>query len=72
MNHIIDIGGVMLGVTYRRDSTGMAIIANVQGLGGDYKPTGPNLAPMLHMLYSMTGPMVVTPALSTIAEDLPA
>lgn len=73
MNYIFEREGVMLDVQYRHDADGIASFGEIRVLGVDYKPTGPDLAPMLHgmLLWSKPG-HEVDHVLSHIAEELPA
>lgn len=73
MNHIFEREGILLDVQYRRDLDGVPSFGQIRVLGEDYKPTGPDLAPMLHgmLLWSHPG-IEVDHVLSHIAGELPA
>ena len=66
--------GVLLQVDYTPAKTGQAIVINeVHACGPDYKPTGPNLAVMLHDSFTLntsTTPALATRMLETIAKEL--
>lgn len=74
MNHIFEHAGVMLDVQYQPGDP--PTFQSVRVLGADYKPTGPNLLPLLHTtaILEMTADAEVVQAtrfLSAIVEELP-
>lgn len=73
MVHIFDHEGVLLGVNYQRGTDGVPELSGIRALDADYKPTGPDLTPMLAnmMVWTIPGKMI-QPLMNTIIEELPA
>lgn len=70
MNHIFEHAGVMLDVDYIPGNP--PTFQSVKVLGADYKPTGPNLLPMLHTTAIVNADETEAMRfLSAIVEDLP-
>lgn len=74
MHHIFEHSGVMLSVDYEQGSP--PLFRSVRVLGADYKPTGPDLLPLLHSVAFVgpASPLGLAAAqhfLSAIVEELP-
>jgi len=68
--HVHENEGVLFEVWYDFHEDGTHRFHSVQVLGPDYKPIGPNLAPMLDKMAVVMG-AEGTMFLSAVAEELP-
>ena len=73
MNHIFEHEGIMLGMEYTRGADGIPDFGQIRALGEDYKPTGPDLLPMLAgmMVWRIPG-VLLAPLMDNIVESLPS
>ena len=70
LQHVYEQNGVLFNVEY--DPQAPITIHKVQVLGHDYKPTGPDLAQMLHEVLVLTDvdPPEATRFLSLVTEEI--
>lgn len=68
--HIFEHKGVLLECFYSVQTDGQPLFSSVRVLGADYKPTGPDLCPLLHDLVVMVNEEEGTAFLSTIVSEL--